>query len=79
MRDWFVSQQPQLPPQPQEPLSPAPQPWRIAMAGGEVVMPGTRKDWRDIVDAVRAGRLTREQLEINASGVYRAARRLAGE
>ena len=57
----------------------APRPWRIAMAGGEVVMPGTRKDWRDIVDAVRAGRLTREQLEINASGVYRTARRLAGE
>ncbi|MBQ3277314.1 MAG: glycoside hydrolase family 3 C-terminal domain-containing protein [Oscillospiraceae bacterium] len=57
----------------------SPRPWRIAMAGGELVMPGTRKDWRDIVDAVREGRLSREQLEINASGVYRTARALAGK
>ena len=49
---------------------------RIAAAGGELVMPGTRKDWRDSVDAVREGRLSREQLEINATRVYRMALKL---
>ncbi len=56
-----------------------PQAWRIAAAGGELVMPGTRKDWKNIMDALEAGLLSREQLEINASGVYRTARRLAGK
>ncbi len=56
-----------------------PQAWRIAAAGGELVMPGTRRDWKNILDALEAGLLSREQLEINASGVWRAAQRLAGK
>ena len=56
-----------------------PQPWRIAAAGGELVMPGTRKDWKNLLDAAASGRLSREQLEINASGVFRTARKLAGK
>ena len=56
-----------------------PQPWRIAAAGGELVMPGTRKDLENILAAAKAGRLSREQLEINASVVFRTARKLAGK
>jgi len=50
---------------------------RIAAAGGDLVMPGSARDVKDILNALRSGRLSREQLELNASRVFRLSRRLA--
>ena len=57
-------------------LYPAPKASKIAAAGGNLVMPGNQGDWKDILTAVREGRLRREQLEINATKVFEIADRL---
>ena len=57
-------------------LYPAPKASNIAAAGGNLVMPGNQGDWKDIVTAVREGRLMREQLEINAAKVMEIADQL---
>lgn len=48
----------------------------IAAAGGDLVMPGGRKDYEDILKGLKSGKLTRRQLEINAARVVRMARKL---
>ncbi len=55
---------------------PAPKASRIAKAGGGLVMPGSRGDWKDILAALRAGTLERKQLEINAARLIQLARTL---
>ena len=40
---------------------------RIAAAGGELIMPGSKADYDDLKEALREGRLTRKQLLINAT------------
>ena len=57
---------------------PAPKASRIAAAGGDLVMPGGNSDYKDILVALKAGKLSRTQLEINATRVLRAAK-LLGE
>ena len=52
-------------------------PHEVAAVGGDLFMPGSRKDHREILDALREGRLSREQLEINASRIARLADRLS--
>ena len=54
-----------------------PDPARIAAAGGDLIMPGGKNDYRRILSGLRSGILSRQQLEINASRVWRLARRLA--
>ena len=50
----------------------------VAKAGGDLFMPGSRNDVDDILDALKSGSLTRQQLKENASRVIRMARLLRG-
>lgn len=49
----------------------------IAAAGGDLIMPGGKGDYKDILASLKAGSLSREQLEINATRVYRLIRLLS--
>ncbi len=55
---------------------PVPHAGEVAAAGGDLFMPGSKKEIREITDALRDDRLTERQLRINASRVIRAVRRL---
>ena len=55
---------------------PVPHAGEVAAAGGDLFMPGSKKEIREITEALRDGRLRIEQLRINASRVIRAAQRL---
>lgn len=50
---------------------------KIAAAGGDLVMPGGKADFKDILAALKNGSLSRKQLEINGTRVYRLIRLLA--
>ena len=52
---------------------------RIAAAGGEIVMPGCKDDFDEMMAALNDGKLTREQLEINATRLIGLIRRLASK
>lgn len=56
---------------------PAPDAGKVAAAGGDLFMPGSKKDYQEVLAALRNGTLSREQLEINATRVYRMAERLS--
>ena len=58
---------------------PAVQPRMVAAAGGDLFMPGCKGDYRDILAGLKEGDLTREQLLVNVSRLYRMARELTGE
>lgn len=45
----------------------------IANAGGDVMMPGSENDYKTLLEALKSGSITREQLEINATRMYRLA------
>ena len=49
----------------------------VAMAGGDLFMPGGKADYNRLMTAVKEGRVTRDQLEINASRVIRMTDELA--
>lgn len=49
---------------------------KVAAAGGDVFMPGCNKDYKEVLEALQDGILSREQLEINASRIYNMAKRL---
>ena len=57
---------------------PAVKPRRVAAAGGDLFMPGCRADHADILNGLKSGELSREQLLINVSRLYRLARELCG-
>ena len=44
---------------------------QIAAAGGDLVMPGGADDYKDILTALKNGKLTRRQLELNATRLLR--------
>ena len=50
----------------------------VAAAGGDLFMPGCRADHADILNGLKSGELSREQLLINVSRLYRLARELCG-
>ena len=52
---------------------------RVAAAGGDLFMPGCQGDYDSVMDALRGGTLTREQLEINAERVRRMSAKLNAE
>ncbi len=52
---------------------------RVAAAGGDLFMPGSKGDFDNIMAALKSGALTRHQLEVNASRVVRMSRQLNGE
>ena len=49
---------------------------RVAAAGGDLFMPGSRGDWKKVMAALQNGTLTRRQLLENATRVYRMAKKL---
>ncbi len=51
--------------------------YEVCAVGGDLFMPGSRKDHRNILDALRDGKLSRQQMEINASRIARLADRLS--
>ena len=57
-------------------VHPAPTPWKVAAAGGDLFMPGSKKDQQNILEALQSGQLSRKQLEINATRVLRLAQEL---
>ena len=58
---------------------PRPDAGRIAAAGGDLTMPGGKGDWKAILKARKKKKLSRKQLEQNASRVIRMAKRLTEE
>ncbi|MDD3361612.1 MAG: glycoside hydrolase family 3 N-terminal domain-containing protein [Hespellia sp.] len=48
----------------------------VAKAGGDLFMPGGKKDYNRVLEAIRSGTLSREQLEINATRVVRMINQL---
>lgn len=50
----------------------------IEKAGGDLIMPGSRDDYNSIVEAVRSGALSLEQLQVNATRIYRKALEMTG-
>lgn len=59
-----------------EDIHPAVKPQLVAAAGGDLFMPGCKADYKNILAGIREGTLTRKQLLINATRVYRMSRRL---
>lgn len=55
----------------------SPKPYGVAGAGGDLYMPGSHKDYDDMLGGLKEGKLSREQLEINASRLYKMSHRLA--
>ena len=58
---------------------PAPNAAKIAAAGGDLVMPGGKGDFKAIQKGFKEGSLTRHQLMLNATRVVRMAKKLAEE
>ena len=58
---------------------PVPDPAKIAAAGGDLIMPGGPADLKALLDGLQAGTVTRRQLEVNATRVYRLAKKLTGK
>lgn len=50
---------------------PAPTGDRVAMAGNDLFMPGSSREYHQILDGLKNGTVTRKQLEINASRVLK--------
>ena len=57
---------------------PAPKASGITAAGGDLIMPGGKGDYKDILTALKTGKLSRTQLEINATRVWRITKLLKG-
>lgn len=51
---------------------------KVAAAGGDLFMPGGKKDYERVVKALQDGRLERKQLEINGTRVVRKTQELIG-
>lgn len=72
MTDWVV---PMMTPKGAKYGSPAP--YRVAMAGGDLFMPGSRKDYENVLSALTCRALTRQQAETNATRVLYLAKKLS--
>ena len=55
---------------------PAPNAAGIAAAGNDLTMPGGTGDYKAMMKGLKEGRVTRRQLQINATRVYRMAKKL---
>ena len=60
-------------------IHPAVKPQKVAAAGGDLFMPGCKADFRNILKGLSDGILTRKQLQINATRIYRMAKELTGK
>jgi beta-glucosidase len=57
-------------------VHPIAKPVNVIMAGGDLFMPGGRQDYAEVAAALKEGKVTRRQLEINATRVARMAKEL---
>ena len=57
---------------------PMPNAGKVALAGGDLFMPGSKADYNRCLAMLRSGALPRYQLELNATRVLHMAERLAG-
>ena len=48
----------------------------VALAGGDLFMPGGKKDYNRVLQALKSGKLSRKQLEINCTRVVREIKEL---
>lgn len=60
-------------------IHPAVQAKLVAAAGGDVFMPGGKADHKSIMQGLADGSITRQQLMINATRMYRMAKELTGK
>lgn len=58
---------------------PMPNAGKVAAAGGDLFMPGSKGDWKRCMKQLKSGVLSRRQLEINATRILHMARRLIRE
>ncbi len=59
-----------------EDIHPAVKPQLVAAAGGDLFMPGGKADYDNILKGLKNGQVTRRQLQINATRVYRMGKLL---
>lgn len=57
-------------------IHPAPAASKVAAAGGDLMMPGSKSDYTNILEALHSGKLDKKQLQINATRVYRMGKEL---
>lgn len=69
MTDWIVAAMPGDKASPYR----KPDAGLIAAAGGELIMPGDKNNIKDILNGLQSGNVTRKQLEINVSRLFRVA------
>ena len=74
MTDWVISLMTS-----KKDVHPRVEPWAVAAAGGDLFMPGGKGDFKSVMEGLTKGSLTREQLQINATRVYRMAKELTGK
>lgn len=55
---------------------PPPEAYKVALAGNDLFMPGSKKEFHNLMDALKHKRIDRRQLAVNATRVYRMAKRL---
>ena len=60
-------------------IHPAVKPQLVAAAGGDLFMPGCKADFDNILTGLQTGEVTRQQLQINATRIYRMAKELNGK
>ncbi len=53
-----------------------PDPAKIAAAGGDLFMPGSKADYKQLLEGFNAGNVSRQALQENATRVYRMAKNL---
>ena len=60
-------------------IHPAVKPQLVAAAGGDLFMPGCKADFDNILKGLADDSVTRTQLQINATRIYRMAKQLNGK
>lgn len=60
-------------------LYPMPNAGRVAKAGGDLFMPGSKGDYKRCMEMVKSGHLSKKQLQINATRILHMAQKLAGK
>ncbi len=71
MTDWVISLMAD-----KKDIYPVVKPRLVAAAGGDLFMPGAPADYRDMMEGIMEGTLTRQDLLVNATRVYRLAKKL---
>lgn len=57
-------------------IYPAPEPYKVALAGNDLFMPGGKKEYMNVLKALSDGLISEEQLQVNATRVYKLAMKM---